>query len=75
VILPRLRAVNFISLYTYKIATIFILSIRKRNSRDSNLKSKNAKGFMATDEILLELVVIETKPYRRGVAKRKHKIF
>ena len=46
VILPRLRITNFISLYTYKIATIFILSIRKRNSRDSNFKSKNAKGFM-----------------------------
>ena len=37
------------------------------------LNRKTQKVLWATDEILLELVVIETKPYRRGVAKRKHK--
>ena len=37
------------------------------------LNLKTQKALCVTDGILLELVAIETKPYRRGVAKRKHK--
>ena len=48
VILPRLRTTNFILLYRYKIATIFILvSVNDEwNSRDSNFESKNAKDLV-----------------------------
>ena len=37
------------------------------------LNRKTQKVLWATDEILLELVAIETKPYRRDSVRRKHK--
>ena len=37
------------------------------------LNRKTQKALYATDKILLELVAIETKPYRRNGVKRKHK--